>query len=437
MKGDRDMNARPNSGSVPPAPRPLCPIPRSGVQGPSGILLYLLLLLSAATVGIGICAMRTTSEPEVQIAEGISAVALLLLTVYLWKVTRTARMIVPILAIAGVFLVYLTNSLIPTAVLVSLIFAVSEGSFLVAVQPKNKLAVLLTLPVLAYAATLLLSRDPAGSVAALIPFPAIPVLAWGTRRSAASEDGITRVGVICATSLALGLSLGGMILFSVYRYVGSLDPATLTEALEAFRENLILQITSTEFPTEGMTPEQIAEIREMLSYANVSNTVDSCFNVLPGIAVVAVNLLAAVVQIIQHASLRAFGFEASITDRVKAFRMSLLSCIAFLAAYLIAMLEDTAVTTLAGTVAQNIYIILMPGLALAGMLRLTSGLVSKGPQKLGCLFYFVFLIPCFVLFAPFVFAAIEVISHIFTSVTSAIKPPEDPDDPFGGPPEGF
>ena len=405
------MNARPNSGSVPPAPKPLCPIPRTGVQGPSGILLYLLLLLAAATVGIGICAMRTTSEPEVKIAEGVSIASLFLLTVYLCRVTRTARGIVPILAVVGVFLAYLTNSLIPTAVLVSLIFAVSEGSFLAAVQPRNKLALLLTLPVLAYAATILVSRDPVGAAAALIPFPAIPVLAWGTRRSAESEDGITRVGVICATSLALGLSLGAMLLLSVYRYVGSLDPEALAAALESLRESLIHQITSTEFPTEGMTPEQIDEIREMLSYANVSNTVDSCFNVLPGAAVMVVNLLAATVQIIQHATLRAFGYEASITDRVKAFRMSLMSCITFLVAYLVAMLEDSAVTTLAGTVAQNIYLILLPGLALAGMLRLTAGLVRKGPGQLGCLFYVVLLIPCLMLFAPFVFAAIEVMSH--------------------------
>ena len=85
--------------------------------------------------------------------------------------------------------------------------------------------------------------------------------------------------------------------------------------------------------------------------------------------------------------------------------------------------------------AQNVYIILMPGLALAGMIRITASLTRKGPGGAGCLFFLVFLIPCLLIFAPFVLAAFEVIGHIFTSITEAIKPDDDNsgdnDSPFG------
>jgi hypothetical protein len=215
-----------------------------------------------------------------------------------------------------------------------------------------------------------------------------------------------------------------MILLSVYRLLGTLDPAALLEAVEAARLSLIESISSAEIP-EGLNEETLAEVKEMLSYANVENMVNSAFNLIPAFFVIAVNLMATVAQSLQHASLRAFGFEKSVSARVTVFRMSLVSCLVFFVAYVVALLEGTATSTLAGTVAQNVYIILMPGLALAGMLRITSGLVRKGARGMGCLFFLVILIPCLFLFAPFLFAAFEVIGHIFEVITSALKPPDD------------
>ena len=423
------MNDRPTSESL-----PLHPIPRSGLPGAAGTVLHIFLILATALVGIGICAMRTTSQTEVYIAQAVSGIAMLLLVVYLWRVARSATGILPVLILVGVFLAYLTNSLIPSAVLCGLIFSVSQGSTLLAVQAKKNLLWFPFVAMVAYALTLAVSRDPIGSLAVLIPFPPMVVLALGTRDSAAKENGLTRVGVICATSLALGLSLGAMILLSVYRHLGTLDPTVLAEALEAFRLNLIDQIVSTEIPTEGLNQEALEEFESLLSYSSVSNMVNGIFNTLPAIAVVTVNLIAAAVQMIQHAALRTFGFEESVTPRVKAYHMSLISCIVFTLAYLVSLLEGTETSTLTGTVAQNVYIILLPGLAMAGMLRITKGLVRKGPRGMGCLFFVIILIPCLLLFVPFVFAAVEVIGHVFSSLTAAIKPPDD-NDPFGNSPD--
>ena len=423
------MNAQTNPEGGPSAPS-LHPLPRGGMPKSAAVLLHLMLLVASAAVGICICAMRTTSEAEVAVAEGVSFVSLLLMAVFLWRLTRRSRGIVPVLVMAGAFLGYLTQSLIPTAVLVGLLFAVGVGSTLLAVADKKQLILFAAVPVLAYVATLLLSRDPVGSVAALVPFPPMVALALGTRSSAAKEDGLTRVGVICAASVTLLLSLGAMIALSIYRHLGSLDPAVLREALDALRESLVTEITSMEIPTEGLTEEAIAEFREMISYANATNAVDSIFNLLPALAVVAANILAVTAQLIQHASLRALGYGDSLTERVKDFRMSLISCVVFLAAYLAAILESAAVSTLAGTVAQNIYIILLPGIALESVVHLTRSMMKKGPRKLGCLFYLVLLLPCLFLFAPLALALVEVVIRIFTAITSAIKPPEDPDDPF-------
>ena len=424
------MNARPQS-----EPAPLCPLPRSGLRGTPGIVLHILVAVAVSLMGIGICAMGTASQARTDMIETVSTVVMLLLVVYLWRVTRTVKGIIPVLILVGVLMTYYTSSILPAAVLSGLVFAISQGSVLLALQPKDKLLWFPIIPILAYAVTIAVSQDAVSSAAVLIPFPPMIVLAWGTRNSAEKQDGLTRVGVICATSLALGLSIGVMTLVGVYRRLGTLEPAVLLEALEGFRTALIDEIASTEIPTEGFNEEAIEEFKNMLSYANVTNVVNSVFNLLPALAIVVVNLLSATVQLIQHGTLRAFGCGDSITDRVRAFRMSLISCVVFLVAYLIAFLESfmegSVASSLTGTVAQNVYVILLPGLAFAGMLRLIGRLVRKGAQGMGCLFFFVILIPCLFLFAPFLFAAIEVIGHIFRSITDAIKPPDDDQDLFG------
>lgn len=430
-KGDRDMNTEMNA---PPAPAPLSPIPRTGLHGSSGILLYICLLLSTILVGIGNGTAVTATVGVLNLCEGIALVSTILLMFYLWRVTRTSKGILPVLVIFGVFLTYMTGSIMTAAVLLGLIFTISEGSFLLAVLPKKQLGWIPLLPIAAYAVILALSRDPLGALAVLVPYPPMIVLALSTRNSAEKENGLTRVGVICATALTLGLSLAALLALAVYNQLGTLDPAVLQEALESFRTALIDEIAAIEIP-EGLNAEALAELEEALSYANVTNAVNSVFNLLPAMAVVAVNLIATTAQLLQHASLRAFGFGDSITERVRSFRMSLISCVVFLIAYLVALAEGTHASTLVGTVAQNVYIILLPGLAWAGVLRLMSSLVRKGGRGMGCMFFLIILIPCLFLSAPFVFAAIEVIGHIFTSITSAIKPPSDDDDMFGNPPK--
>ena len=111
--------------------------------------------------------------------------------------------------------------------------------------------------------------------------------------------------------------------------------------------------------------------------------------------------------------------------------MSLVSCVVFLVAYLITLGESEAVSSLTGTVAQNIAIILLPGLALAGLLRLTRGLTQKGRRSMGCLFYLIIASFCLLFVAPYVLAAVEVIGHIFQAITAKLKFEDNNDDPFG------
>jgi hypothetical protein len=79
-------------------------------------------------------------------------------------------------------------------------------------------------------------------------------------------------------------------------------------------------------------------------------------------------------------------------------------------------------------VLQNIYVILLPGLAVAGTVRTWTGLTRKGVRGLGCLFYLVLLIPCLLVTVPIIPAAVEVIGNLFSAITAKLKPPEENGD---------
>ena len=410
-------------------PAPLCPIPRNGLPGSAASILHICLLLSSLLVGIGVTQYGVSDGTAVGFLEPVSAAAVLLLVIHLFRVTRTAKGAVPLLIALGVFLTMATRSIYPAGILCGMVFTVSEGSLLIAVQPRSKLAALPVIPLLAYGITALLSMDFVSSLVALLPWPAAWALAAGTRRSAESEDGPNRVGVICGASLALGLTAASLLAILLYRMLGTLEPAVLIATVEDIRKEIILAIHTQPLP-DGLDPDTFALWTEMKEYANVEITINGIYNLLPAICAVTVMIFITICQSVQHAALRAFGLGECVTDRVKAFEMSLVSCVVFLAAYLYAILDRSAVTTVGGTVATNIALILMPGLALAGLLRLTRSLTGKGAKGMGCLFYLIVSSFCLLFVAPYILAAVEVIGHIFRAVTDKLSFNEDDDDPF-------
>ena len=426
-KGYHVLNSTPKA-----SPAPLCPIPREGLQGSASAILHICLLLSSLLVGVGTVFFDPTAESTAPgLPEILTAAVMLFLVVHLWRVTRTAKGTVPLLIALGIFLTYYTDSLYPTAILCGLVFTVGEGSLLIAVLPKKRLAIIPAIPLLAYGVTALLSMDLVSSLTVLLPWPAAWALAMSTRRSAESEEGPNRVGVICSAALALGLTAAALLAVSVYRELGTLEPAVLSKQLELFRNELIMEIHTQALP-EGLAPDVAAKWTEMLKYENVQNTVNSAFNLLPAACTVVILIFIALCQTVQHGALRAYGLGECVTDRVKAFEMSLVSCVVFFVAYLASVMDRGAATSLWGTVALNVAIILMPGLALAGLLRLTRSLTKKGARGMGCLFYLVISSFCLLFVAPYLLAAVEVIGHIFEAVTSKLKfDGEDDRDPFG------
>ncbi len=396
----------------------LIPIPRTGLRGASGVFLVLMLALACTVVGIGICAMRTDSPVEATIAEVLSAASCVLLIIHTWKIARRAKGMMPVLIVLAGFMAYLTNSFIPSAVLLGLICGMATGALALSIMTRKQALWAALVPAAAYILTLVCSRDPIGAVACLLPLPAAFALSVGTARSAEREDGPNRVGVICLTSLLLTLTLAGMVALTLYRLLGSLSPDTLAAALDTARETAVGWITSVELPAD--TTE---ELRQLFSREYAETVVNFTINLLPAYIIVAVNLMATVSQLLLHAALVSFGCGESLSERVRVFRMSAISCIVFAVAYLMYLITGGAGGSLAGTVAHNIYTVLIPGLAFSGLLRLISGMTKR---RMGCLiFLLIFLLPLIFLVAPVALALVETIGRFIAFLTSRIRGDDD------------
>lgn len=421
------------------ASAPLCPIEKRAPTGIAAVFLFILVTLTSAMTGVGLRAMYAQA-PELTTAVEIASIVLTLLVfLFIWKATPTAKGIIPLLILGGGVIAFFTSSLTPAAVLLSLVFSVGAGGFLVSVLPKKALLLSLLIPAAVYGITAAVTLDPLAGCLGLIPFPAMVVMGLGTRNSASREDGLTRVGVLCLTSVTLLATLGGAVLLSLLLTVEGFSVQSIPEIMEAFRaayiEEMITayneQLATLEIP-EGTSPQVVELLTRKMTHKEAANMVNTTFNLLPCIIVTIINVTVMLAQLLTQAALRAFGHGESVTDRVKVFRMSLISCIVFTAAYFTTLgfaldLAAGSESTLGGVVALNIYVILLPGLAFAGLLRLLEWFKKKNPRGMGCLITSFIFIPCLWIVAPLALPIVEVVGNAFTALATLFTFDDDED----------
>ena len=399
-------------------PLTVVPIPRKGIKGAAGILLYVLLTLSCLILPLGVSVLTGKSFFTPTAAEAIFLLYLILLAVYFSRtgklVGKGTRGITPLLIFVTLITCGMTGSFIPAAVIFALFFAIGEGAVLVASATSLQGWLSLLIPTVSAGLSLFLCRDFSAMALALLPCPAALTLALCTRASAGKETGLTRVGVICATSLAFGVTLLGLAAWALYEALGTLQLSELKEALESLRVFLIQALMSYEISSGDTVILSLAD-----KEAEVTNVVNSMINTLPGTLVVLCNVVAAFAQMITLSGLKAYGFGDSVTDRVKEFRISVVSAVIFLLSWLVALVAvgDNNASTVIGTVAENFFIVLTPGLALAGIFRFARSMAAR----MGCGFFILIAFTCFVLYVPPIVALYEAVSLILSPILAKRK----------------
>ena len=199
------------------------------------------------------------------------------------------------------------------------------------------------------------------------------------------EKKAQRVGAVCAVSATLGVA--GLLLFLAFIYSseGNLSPSTIREFIDSLREALIVTVTNTLVAASDQLSAPISSADAM---SLTTAAVTLAFNLAPAILTV----LLFIVSYVTH-SLYISVISHTVEDNKDiihaiSFKMSLASALIFLISFFAALLLDYEGMALAATVAQNIYLILFPGLSLITFGFIGSLSKNKGASCLTSLVYF-------------------------------------------------
>ena len=284
---------------------------------------------------------------------------------------------VPLIAVYAI-----TASLSLTAVVASLLLGGACGAFLLIHyhDPREvRHWALVLLPVLAYGAAALLTRDPVRGLLVLLPLAIAVVFAYCILRYHAHTPSV----VAGAVALGAALAVAALVTLAVTGALNANPLGTIAGGLRTGIAEALLQ-------TRTLYAEMGTEL--LLTDADVANAAIIAVNLLPA-------LLCVLLVIVSYLSWRAllrlmltWNTVPRIPLRVGALTMSPVSAALFLISFVAALFANAEEMTLAGAIFQNVSIVLEPGLALVG----GASLLARGRSR-SCSSYLFFFAVFFIL----------------------------------------
>lgn len=269
------------------------------------------------------------------------------------------------------------------AVVLALALGAASFAFLFTVLKQRYLAFLPIVAAIAVAFFLL--EEPVGCLLCLAYLPAALLLAAATLLAK------RRTTAICFAAggfLAIFLAL---LCVLVYRAYGALRVELILQYIESTWRGLYdTSIQIQEQLLRGMDPEDEAAklLREMLAKARAEETVALLFatfsKMLPAYAIVACSILAFAAQALLNAFYATAGLHCVLDRNARIFTVSLSAAVLYTLSFLLMMfLPESSMVT---AVAQNLALILLPGLCVLGTIRILAILSNlKGGARLGLL----------------------------------------------------
>ncbi len=290
-------------------------------------------------------------------------VPLLLAALFYIRANRTPYGWLLLIAAFALSWFFSGGSLIVAGTVVCLITVLTLTAFLHTIL---RHPLLLVLPVLSYGAALLLCADPIAALVSLLAYPAAYVMG----RKTLQND--PRVGVICATALTLGgmLLLWGALLWRLSGVEMSMQ--IVTQTLTAFRNEIL---------SYALNDAEFAEMRELFSgmgypiEASFAQILDLLLLLIPGCAVILAFLPCYAAQYLLTMTYTAMGMKEYSTVAARRFIMSVLSALLFVISSIVMLFPgDLNMFT---AVSQNLWLILFPGMSIAGFWSLYASFRAR------------------------------------------------------------
>ncbi|HBF15165.1 MAG TPA: hypothetical protein DDW30_05705 [Clostridiales bacterium] len=317
------------------------------------------------------------------------------------------------------------------------------GAFLMTSLEKPYLACLS--PLLATAVAVAFTQDPLLIVSALALLPAAALTAFATKRKMGRSSIICfGAGGLLGTALilfavALARTEAGFSIETVRSLLDTWKAAVLADQIEM--RNALLEMLERAYENSGAAGTQSAQTmmdyyRRLMSDAALESELTRIFNVLPG-AVAAAALIAAFLgQRLLLDSYDAAGMRSLVTPESEFLVLSLPAAITYVVCLILQLIFDTSYAVPVVT-AENLLVILTPGLCAVGWGALTRFYRSVPPRGRGALIVpAIALLCCASSSILYVLAAYGAYATIFSAVRRAILRRGGPNPPAGGPFDG-
>lgn len=337
-----------------------------------------------------------------------ASVALLFVLIcacFFYTQTRTLASLIPP-AVPALLLFSVSGTMMLPAAFFAIVFGGACGAILlIGAKDPRRDAVLILLPVGAYLAALALRGDAINALLTLLPLPVAIVAALAVRRctpftaSLAALTGAVAAGLLVA---------GGVTLF----LFNALDHTLLPPFLEALANALadLLHENAALYAEAGITLD--------LSATDIRNMLAKLTNLSPAIFTLVAMTVAYFTWRTLSVLLVSFGALPRMPRLLVTPTMSVTAALLFLIAQLVALVANAEAATIPGAVAQNLALILEPGLALVGAGRLLRRDAPRSCFSVLLLFLLVYLIfsnPAAALVAAALFGAAHVLIDAFQS----------------------
>ena len=310
--------------------------------------------------------------------EGVSLVAIGASILALYKIVGTKRPFIPTTITAAIAFFFIGAS--TTALVISFMVSICLIAHVLLFADNTAAKILCVIsPVASYLIAVVLIDGFAASAAALIPLVAALALYY------AVSNNLHKVSAICHMSAAMLIFVCSIV---VIRYV-SLHGTDLTlakESIEAFRET-ITDLTAKMLLAFTDELSEVAEISTTDANDLATVSVNAMFNLLPAIIIIIANVASFFTHSMMMATLFSEKAPSPTLKNMMLFDMSLISAIVFLLSSILGLAFIKSDVTVWLVTAENVAIILMPGMILTAIMML-RGLTAAQKGCLPSLIYF-------------------------------------------------
>lgn len=330
--------------------------------------LLLCLYYVLACVYIPLCSFLSVGETAVSV---ISLVICVLSLLALGRAAGTFKAVIGYAVILGIFM-FFGGGLTILGMFSAFTTATCIYSHLLL---KRSSPIIWGIPAIPLVVALLTVGNATSAVIALAPLPAALMLTW------AMKEGVGRVSAVCRISSGICLVAAAVFACSVYSAYGDISLSLCKQAIDAVKTVMTDAMIAIFAELESTLGEEMAigNAEEIVRYA-----VGVAFNVLPAMIIIVAN----VVSYIIHSMMLSIEY-VSLEDKkeampMMAFEMSIVSAIVFFLALALTFILNNEMYSAA---AENVMLVLMPGLILTALSGLRALFAAKGPSCLGSMVY--------------------------------------------------